>query len=163
MTSIAQARAAIYQQFYDGWRAQAGAAGYTEVADGFELVEAPNGGGLFLTPYVFDNEDFDPLDETPWVRLSVRHLSRKQHTIGQAGSRIFVARGLAFIQYFHPVGTGAGLADPYLEKAVSIFEGKRINSGVKVLSADPREGGADRDKRWWMATVEILFEYDEHK
>ena len=160
MTTMPEAREAIYQFFLDGWLPDTGVDGYTLNADGTSWDADPNGA---RTPYTFDNEEFDPPDG-PWVRFSFRNRNRGQETLGAAPNRRFGTRSSAFVQYFEPPGSGTATADSHMDKALSIFEGKRITgTTLRVVSATARELGPDPDKRWWGGTVEIVTDYDEQK
>lgn len=135
-TTLNEAREAIYQAFVDGWGA--------------------------TTAYTFDNEKFTPPDQTPWVRLTVRHQDAGQETLGGTGNRKFYRKGSVFIQVFVPTDDGTANADTYLALARSIFEGTRIaGTTVRFLDVIVRETGPA--KSLYEATVEAAFEYDEIK
>lgn len=137
MTTINQAREAIYQAFAAAWGQR--------------------------TPYCFDNEKFDP-PAGPWVRVSVRHQDRQQETLGAPGSRKFESRGSAFIQYFEPPLGATEIADGHISAAVAIYDAKRIEgTTIRFEAAISREIGIIEDGRWYAALIECNFVYDEQK
>lgn len=140
MTTINQAREAIYDLFTDAW-----------------AVTVPTPG--LRTPITYDNEKYDPPD-TAWVRLSVRHTGSTQETLGPAGSRSFMRQGIAFVQIFTPSDKGVAEADTLARVAALAFEGERIvGTSVRFLDVVTRETGPEG--KWFGVVVQANFEYDE--
>lgn len=133
MTTTAAAREAVYGRFVTNWEA-----------------EWPD------VPYVFDNEAANA--EDTWVRVSVRHLTSTQDTLGVPTARRWRRRALAFVQIFTPVNAGAGGADDYAETVRSTFEGTSF-SGLDCEATLIREGRPDG--RWWLTLAETPFSYYE--
>lgn len=117
MTTLNAAREAIYQRFAAQWPAASGGIAYT-----------------------FDNEDFDPPVNAPWVRIAVRHSSSIQDTLGEVGSRKFSRRAIIFVQIFTQRGRGRQTSDTLVTVAKGIFEGTSF-SGINVFEGTPREIG----------------------
>lgn len=141
MTTIAEAREAIYLRWNDNWTAT-------------PLVDTTFAG----------ETNFVPPSKRLWARLSVRHLAPGGQTMGSVGGRRFTRLGSAFIQVFGPLSKeqdGEGQLDPLIQDALDIFEGVSF-SGLRFFQATPRETGDDQGK-WTMAIVEVPFDYDETK
>lgn len=141
MTTINEAREAIYDKFLDAW-----------------TVSSPEPG--FVTPYTFDSEQFDPPDDEPWVRVTVRHTGSTQETLGPAGSRKFMRTGICFVQVFTRSDKGVKQADELARRAALAFEGERIvGTTVRFLDVVTRETGPEG--KWFGVVVQANFEYDE--
>ena len=136
MTTINEARGAIYGAFVTGW-------GATSV-------------------YTFDNEQYDPPDQTAWARVTVRHTDRQQESLGPLLGRKFESEGSVFIQCFAPLDSGAATADTLAQVAQGIFEGKTLSpESIRFTSSAIREIGADDD--WYQVNVEATFTYTTTK
>ena len=136
MTTLPEAREAIYEEFATGWGT--------------------------LTEYTLDNEKFEPPKHDPWARVSVRHTDGGQETLGTVGSRKFSRTGSVFVQIFTPENSGLSGADALLPIARAIFEGSRITqTTIRFLNVVAREIGLDG--KWYQTMVEAAFEYDETK
>lgn len=114
---IAEVREAIYEAFIAGW------AGYS--------------------PVCLDNEKFTPPTASLWVRVSVRHLSSSQESMGGISNRRFERAGLIIVQVFAPLDAGGKTIDDAVQKVRDIFEGTRIIAGgdVRVNALEVRELG----------------------
>lgn len=135
MTTITQAREAIYAAFV-------------------------NASAINAAQLTFDNEVFDPPDNKPWIRLSVRHNSMSQETLGRVGDRKFQRLGTTFTQIFVRTDNGTDEADELAISAKNVFEGVRLaGTTVRFLDVLVREVGPDG--KWYQVVVEANFEYDE--
>lgn len=134
MTTMAQAREAIYQRFVNEW--------------GSTLV------------YTFDNEDFNPPDNASWARVAVRHLASTQETLGASGNRKFARRGSVFVQIFTLQDTGTANVDTLATKVREMFEGRDI-AGTNIRFYDVIVQETGPSGKWYQTTVEAQFEYDE--
>lgn len=134
MTGIVDAREAIYQEFLTAWGA--------------------------TSPFTFENEAYTPTAGVSWVRLSVRHNTSLQDSIGGVGNRKFERSGRVFIQIFTPLDRGLRPADALTATARAIFEGVRV-SGIVFYSPVIREIGPDG--AWLQVNVECPFDYQEVK
>lgn len=148
MTTLREAREAIYKRFVDEWQS----------------------GGQPLSPYTFDNETFDPPKGadgrgTPWARCSVRQLDSFQDTLGRIGSRKFLRIALARVEIYVPPGDGRWNTDGLMMAAMSLFEGRSspIGSGITFFEVTPQEIGLIEDGRWDLSTVSARFDYEETK
>jgi hypothetical protein len=134
MTTYAQAREAIYQEFFDAWGS--------------------------TTVFTFDNEKFDPPKNDSWVRLSVRHQAADQETLGKVGNRRFMRSGLAIVQVYIPIDGGMAAGDSLIALVKTAFEGKRLTgSTVRFFSTLAREIGSDG--KWFQINVETPFDFEE--
>ncbi len=147
MTTLNQAREAIYDRFNTEWP-----------------------GATSSTPFCFDNEEFDPPKGSDgrgaaWARCSVRQLDRGQTTLGRAGNRKFTSIALAQIEVFVPPKSGRYVADALLEAGKNLFEGRTPPTGTTIRFFDVvvSEVGLIEDGRWDLSTVEARFDYEETK
>ena len=136
MTTLPEAREAIYNTFNTAWGA--------------------------TSSFTFDNEKYAKPATDPWVRVSVRHQFGTQETLGKPGNRRFARFGAVFIQIFTLENTGTEDADTLAATARAIFEGVSL-TGTTVRFRDViiREEGLDG--KWYQTVVEATFEYDETK
>ena len=100
MTTLNDARGAIYGAFKAGWGA--------------------------TSPFLFDNEKFDKPPLAEWARTVVRHAVRTQETLGGTGNRKFESLGSVITQCFGPLDKGVKGVDTLAEVAQGIFEGKTL-------------------------------------
>lgn len=135
MTTLNEAREAMYQALYSAWSG--------------------------TTPIQFDNEDYDPPRGGEWARLTVRHQDSGQDTLGAKGNRKYERSGIAWTQVFVPKNTGTARADVLATLARETFEGERL-AGTTVYFTDVivREVGAT-DDGWYQVNVEANFTYHE--
>jgi hypothetical protein len=112
-----------------------------------------------LSEYTFDNEIYTPPPDAPWVRVTVRHMISGQETLGGTGTRKFTRTGKVFIQIFTLQDSGTQLADVFVEKAKSIFEGRVFPGPLWFKDANVMENGADG--AWYGITVSIDFQYED--
>lgn len=138
MTTINEARKALYDRFTTTWAASSHS----------------------TIPYSLDNEGFTPPAAGGWVRLSVRHTISTQETLGPIGSRKFERRGLIFVQVFVPKNDPIKNADTYVTTIKNALEAVTLLDDNLVTEAHvPREiGGSDR---WYQVNVEVPFRYYE--
>lgn len=136
MTTLNEAREAVYQRFVDNFT------------------------GVAASRITFDSEDFDPPSTGSWVRLAVRSVGRTQRTLGRETNRKFRSQAVVFVQIFSEANAGTQSADALAKEAADIYEGVRF-SGLAFQVASVREAGPD--KRWYQMVVEADFDYDETK
>lgn len=136
MTTLVDAREAIYQAFATAWGS--------------------------TTPLAFDNEKFVPPDAAPWVRLAVRHQVSNQETLGGTGNRVFLREGLVFVQVFTPEDDGQRASDVLVQQARAVFEGVNlVANGVWFNDVVVREIGPTEG--WNQVNAEAAFFYQEIK
>lgn len=112
-----------------------------------------------LTPFTFDNEQWDPPDGTPWVRLVVRNGTRRQKTLGRVGNRKFEREARVILSIFTLPNTGQTLADELSQVFLNLFEGADLGVNVFAGETDYRERGTAEG--WAMAEASADFTYDE--
>lgn len=146
MTTLREAREAIYKRAVDEW----------------QIAGEP------LCPYTFDNEIFDPPKGpdgrgAPWARFSVRQLDSRQDTLGRPGTRKFLRTALARVEIFVPPGDGRWNTDTYMMAAQALFEGRATPEGTSIIfyEVTPAEIGLIEDGRWDLSTVSARFDYEE--
>lgn len=116
--------------------------------------------GVPKTSIALGNEDFKPLENEPWLRVTVQTLVKTQRTLGKLGNRRYRTKALAFIQIFTPTNTGTELGDALAFEAANLFEGFRF-SGLSFNAVDTRDTGPDG--QWYQHLVEAIFDYDDIK
>lgn len=140
MTTLNQARTAVYQRFLTEW------------VDG----AAP------LTPYCFDNEVLDA--QVNWARCFVVSLPNAQETLGAPGNRKFKRRALAQVNIYVKPGQGMKAADALVKVAMDMFEGRSLlGTTVKFFEASSAEVGIVDEGRWFLLTVQAYFDYEQIK
>lgn len=132
MADINSARQLIYNWFIDRWENE--------------------------TPFSFDNEEFDPPGDSPWVRLSVRNRVSNQSSLGRKENRKFIRDGAIIVQVFAPIEKGTDELDRLSELVREIFEGERLSSDVWVNQTDIREVGPDG--KYYQYNVESFINYE---
>lgn len=132
MTTLSEAREAIYEAFRVGYADE--------------------------TKCYFDNEVADVEDE--WVRLTVRHTTGDQETLGPVGNRKFERGGSVIIQIFILLDKATARADELASLVRNIFEGKTI-SQIRFRGVITREIG--EGTKWYQLNVEAPFRYNETK
>lgn len=139
MVTLVNARETLYQRFVTAWGA--------------------------TSAFTFDNEDFTPPVDTPWVRFSVRHVGSTLELIGGTGAggfNTYQRIGFALIQVFVPVNDGLREADTLAQAARAIFEGTTLSGNtIRFNNVVIREIGPDG--AWYQINVEAAFQYDERK
>lgn len=137
MTTIDEARAAIYEEFLDQW-------GTT-------------------TPLALEGRAFsEPPPGVSWARLSMRNLGGGQSTLGDAGARIFRREASVFVQVFTPVNAGMAEGATLAQSARAILEARRIG-GVELYDGVVNERPLAPGDKNAQINVEVRCTYDETK
>ena len=134
MTTLNEAREAVYSRFVAQW-------GVT-------------------TPVAFDDEDFEEPADSPWVRLTVRSVSRGQETLGRPGNRKFRSAAAVFVQVYTRTNTGVKQGDTLATQAKDIFEATSFG-GLDFNDGVVRETGPAG--KWYQHVAEVAFDYEEIK
>lgn len=132
MTTLDEATEIVYQRFVDEWGA--------------------------TTVFTLENEEFKEPDEDPWVRVSVRQLSRGQSTLGKVGGRRYLSLASAFVQVYTRANTGVQQGGVLAKQAADVFEGVSL-SGLRFMDTVVRETGVDG--KWYQHVMEVNFDYEE--
>jgi len=136
MTTINQARRAVYDEFNDNYSPP-----YTPTV-------------------IFGNEAEDTEGLNEWLLLKLMNTDSEQHTLGKVGNRRYRRRGLVFIRIYTIVDDGLRRFDELARAARDIYEGKTV-SGVWFTDGIIREIGPIDDK--YVGTVSINCSWDETK
>lgn len=134
MATLSEVRNSIYTYFIDQWGA--------------------------TSEFTFDNEKFNPPNNTKWVRVSVRHRTSTQDTLGSVGTRQYERRGAVIIQVFTPLNGGTAEADSLVQTLQTMFEGVNIGE-ANVYEVPITEIGPSEE--FYRVDVEALFVYNETK
>lgn len=138
MTTLADARNAVYKRFIDYWDA----------------------GGSPISAYSLDNEQFDAPSDAPWVRLVVRNISGAQETLGRKTNRRYNRQAMIMATVAVPQNTGTDQVDDLSQQLRAIFEGEKFD-GIYVNNALVTEGGNVGE--WYQMNLDIFFFYEEIK
>lgn len=121
--------------------------------------------GTALDRVVFDGQRASPGGDDPslaWVRVTIVELTPGPATIGTAGDRLVVQRGLLIAQVFTPL-EDADSALPAVELATTfrdLFHAQAIGADpIHFEPAAPRRIGVDGG--WYQVNVSIPFAYHE--
>lgn len=134
MTTLNEARQAVYDRFVTNWGTR--------------------------TTFTFENEEFDEPATGDWVRVSVKQTASGQETLGPKTQRKYIRNASVMVQVFTPTNIGKTTADGHATTAAGIFEGESF-SGLNCNDALIREGG--QDGKWDITLVEVAFFYEETK
>lgn len=137
MTTLTEARNAIYNRFIGQWGS--------------------------TTQFTFDNEAFDTNDiavDESYIRVVVRTSVGPQQTLGPVNSRIFRRTAQIIMQVFTPTDVGTASADSLGQQARAVFEGASFD-GIDCFNAIVNEIGPDG--AYYQMNVTVDFRYDEIK
>ena len=103
-----------------------------------------------------------PVADAPWARITVRHATGRQTTLGnrRAGRR-FERRGTLWVEIYTPSGQGLSTADDLYMVALNALEGRETPSGIWFSNVRLTESGLDG--AWFKGIVRADFLYDEVK
>lgn len=114
-----------------------------------------------VTPFVFENEKFDP-PAAPWARVSVKRMPGGPGTLGSPGNRKMDRVGFVFVQLFEPPGDGTGRISDLGETAAAVFENCRLEPhDIRFSEVEPGQAGDVEKGRWWGLSVQGRFEYQQ--
>ncbi len=141
----------IFAKFKAAWDAKSAAVNGGAVPEvEWPNVERVDGNGNPLKPLSEGNK--------PWARITVRHSTGDQRTLGEVGSRRFTRTGTAIVQVFVPAGKrGLVTGDRLGNVALDAFEGEE-SGDVWFKNVVQREIGVDG--AWHQTNVYADFEYD---
>lgn len=111
------------------------------------------------TPYQLGNEDFNQNGLAEWARLTVRHETGRQDTMGVSTNRRYLYGGRIFVEVFVRRDIGEARRNNLAQKAMDVFVGARFGGDVRVIAAIPRESG--EDGLWSVSRVEFTFDYEQ--
>jgi len=115
-----------------------------------------------LDPENFTPPTIDPQDAaaSSWIRLSIRHTTASQWTLGQIGNRKFQRKGLIIGQIFTPLNIGRQLSDQLVQRFKDVFEGVNFDA-VECYTANVKE--MVTEGLWFPVAVQVDFNYNELK
>lgn len=103
-----------------------------------------------------------PVDNTPWLRVSLRLSDGKQVTLSnEIGNRRFRRFGIFMVQVFSPMGTSLSAAQTNTTIVVDALEG--MATPHDVLIRNVRENEVGSDGHWFQSNVYADVEYDAVK
>lgn len=100
MTTLAQAREAVYQRFVTQWANR--------------------------TPFTFENEAYTPPTRTAYIHVSMVNLGPSDSTLGPDGGRKFGRQAVIVGTVRSPTDTGRAVSDGHAKAFLDIFEGRRF-------------------------------------
>lgn len=125
-----------------------------------------------LTPFVFEDEKFDPAtvtspagwdpDKDAWARFSVKRMPGGAGTLGRPGNRKMDRVGFVFVQLFRPPLQGVGYLSDLGERAAGIFENCRMPAhDIRFGQVEPGASADLEGGRWLGLSVEGRFDYEQ--
>jgi hypothetical protein len=125
-----------------------------------------------LTPFVFEDEKFDPALVTApegwdpgkdaWARFSVKRMPGGPGTMGRPGNRKMDRVGRVFVQLFRPPLQGVGDMSDLGERAAGIFENCRLAPhDIRFGEVEPGPTASVEDGKWLGLSVEGRFDYEQ--
>lgn len=115
-------------------------------------------GGLPLSSLAWDDLDYKP-PEGPWARVTVRHMTGEQATLGPPGQRRYSRDGLLTVQTYSVPGGGLSSGPDIVKIVEDALRSASTPSGVWFRKVRVNEMG--RDGRWYAVNVVAEFVYDE--
>lgn len=125
--SFAAERASIEERLFDNW---------------------------LTTPIAFDNVDFDPPNNSEWVRLNILNGASSNRTI-EAKKR---HTGAIVLQLFAPKHGGTGTLRGYADTLAEIFEDQTFDDVVCDTASLTNVAGSDE---WYQLNLTIPYWRDE--
>jgi hypothetical protein len=116
-------------------------------------------GGLPLSSLVWDDVDAKPPSDGPWARVTIRHMTGDQATLGPPGQRKYERGGLLTVQAFAIPGGGLSSGPDIVKIMEDALRSGSTPSGVWFRKVRVNEMG--RDGRWFATNVVAEFVYDE--
>lgn len=100
-------------------------------------------------------------DNSPFVRVFIRHTGGGQRTLGGKGNRDFGRSGYIMAQIHAPIGNGLQESHQLAKVVVDAFEGNASDNGVWFRRVRVNEVG--KDGMFMVTHVLIDFDYTETK
>lgn len=121
------------------------------------------------TPYVFDNEAYEPPEEaaasSSWVRLMLVMTPGGQDTLGPAGARGYERNGVAVLEINAQRNKGALRADQLVAKFRASFEGVSFtdSGGGTIHFFDCQENAIGYEGAFYRVNASAQFRFYETK
>lgn len=106
-------------------------------------------------PIIIDNQKGVKGDK--WVRLNVQFSDGNQGTLGTAGNRKYLRRGIIFCQVFTLINKGTDDNDDTTEASVALFDGVRIQ---ELWMFNGRIDTVGNDDEYYQQNAVIEFEFE---
>lgn len=141
MTTINEAREAVYQAFVAGWGTR--------------------------TPYQLEGIPFiEPGPGIEWIRLVVRGLGGTTETLGDVDAKKHRRNAFVLMTVFAPADAGMDEGDGHAQFALDIFESKNIsvsgdNYALNFIAGDVRELPLEEDAKSREWEVEVPFAFTQ--
>lgn len=132
---------------------------YNEAREALQDVITSN---WTATPFVFDNEVFNPPSQ-PWLKFCVEHVEGRQDSLGAPGGRRFLRRGFVYAKLVGKIGVGMQVLDGHATALRNLFEGKSGFSGTNLRTYDVTVKDGVNDGFNQSVIVSFTFEYEEIK
>lgn len=110
------------------------------------------------TPIAWEGVPFDPPDNLPWVRLTIRPGSRSQVSIGSS-TKLWRVVGAIIIQFFTPLDYGSKAKEELIDTGSNVFRGKSFDD-VNIYGEDRIDVGQDGEYN--QTNLSFNFKYDEY-
>lgn len=143
MTTINDAREAVYQAFDAGWGSRT-----ARQLEGVPFTE--------------------PAPGVEWVRVVVRNFGGTTETMGDVLQKKHRRNGSVIMSIFTPADGGMKSADEHAQFALDIFESRNIavpggSELLDFIAGDVREIPLDEEDKSRMTEVEVPFDFSQTK
>lgn len=142
MTTIDDAREAVYQSFDAGWASRT-----IRQLEGVPFTE--------------------PGPDVEWIRVVVRNLAGTTETMGDPGSKKHRRNAAVIMSIFTPADGGMKSPAQHAQFALDIFESKSIavpgggGDTIDFIAGDVREIPLREDEKSRTTEVEVPFDYEQ--
>jgi hypothetical protein len=107
---------------------------------------------------VWGNKTTTPPDESPWVRVNIRHAGADPASVGDSTAAMHRHDGMVVVEVFAPIDEGEGTVDAYCDDVAGIFRDYRAQQGLRFRS--PYTINVGQTGAWFKKDVLIPFQRD---
>lgn len=112
------------------------------------------------TPTSYEDVPHEPVEGTPWVRLTILNGEGRQLSSGDPLNNMHRYVGIISLQIFTPAGQGSAAGKVLADLAAAVFRNQRFDS---IYSRVPYVSGTSIDGNWQQTNVNVPFWRDEYQ
>jgi hypothetical protein len=124
------------------------------------FTAAWNAGTPPIPVLLYDDNHRDLPDDAPYARITIKHVTSSQVTLGRGDLTRFRTFGIVTVQVFEISGDGMASADTLVDLALNAFEGERTGLD-RIYFRNARVNEIGQDGPWFQTNVIAEFEYDK--
>lgn len=121
-------------------------------------IEARLSANWTTTDINYDNVDYKPTPETPWIKLEIATGEQIPVSLGGPGATLYRNGGVISITVYVPLNSGARTAKSYCDTLAAIFRGQQFSSITCRGASITRIG---EDNGWFLYNASIPYFRDE--